>query len=227
MSKTIQNYSKYYREIPKNLFPNEWVVRIFMSNFPKLSIKNNLKGKSILDVSCGDGRNLSPLLVKQMNVYATEVSDSIVKKLKETYPSVKFSRGTNNNLPFENESFDYLLSWNSMYYMGNKVNNINFQKYVKEFARVLKKKGKLIACVPMKSNFIYKNAIELKDNSNFVFIKNDPFEVRNGEIMRRFKNKSEIKKEFQIYFKNFIFGASKNDHFGINNDWFVFYCEKI
>ena len=62
---TIENYNRYYKNISADVFPQEWVVRIFMGSYPRLNIKNELQGKAIMDVSCGDGRNLKPLLLKK------------------------------------------------------------------------------------------------------------------------------------------------------------------
>ena len=68
MSNTIENYNKHYQNIDSEIFPQEWIVRIFMGKYPKINLQDNLKGKKILEVSCGDGRNFAPLIKKEMKI---------------------------------------------------------------------------------------------------------------------------------------------------------------
>lgn len=225
INKTIDNYDKYYSNIKNQLFPQEWIVRIFMGEYPNLNIKNDLNMKKILEVSCGDGRNFLPLMKKNMDIYATEVTENIITNLQNIYPDIKFKQALNSFLPWEKESFDFLLSWNSMYYMGRDDSHLDFEQYVKEFSKVLKKGALLIASVPMKDNFIFKNSISI--DRKYSVITNDPFEgIRNGEIMRKFLSEEDIILEFEKYFKNFNFASSINNHFGIQNNWHIFICEK-
>lgn len=224
MSKTIEKYNLYYKVLDENIFPQEWIVRIFMGKYPKLNIRDDLKNKKILEVSCGDGRNFPPLLKKKMKVYATEVSDVIVNNLINTFPKIKFKQAINGHLPFQSNFFDYLLSWNQIYYMGDNKDNLFFERHVKEFSKVLKKDGKLIVSVPMIDNFIFEGSKIIDDK--YRIIKNDPFKVRNEEIMRCFKNEEDIIDEFKKSFKNFVFASSINDHFGIQNNWHIFVCQK-
>ena len=95
---------------------------------------------------------------------------------------------------------------------------------MKEFSKVLKKDGKLIVSVPMIDNFIFEGSKIIDDK--YRIIKNDPFKVRNEEIMRCFKNEEDIIDEFKKSFKNFVFASSINDHFGIQNNWHIFVCQK-
>lgn len=224
MSTTIKNYASFYEKIERKSYPQEWIVRIFFGKYPNLKIDEDLTDKSIVEISCGDGRNLQPLIDKGLDVTATEVSEKIITPLQSLYPEVSFFKATNDKIPFRDEQFDFLLSWNSIYYMGNKLQN-NINDYIKEYSRILKKKGVLIASVPMKDNFIFQNSIKLDDK--YCKIINDPFHgIRNGEIMRVFKSEKDIEEEFVNYFENFSFAYSKNNHFGIQNNWHIFICNK-
>lgn len=224
MSSTIESYNEYYKNIDNNVFPQEWIVRIFFGKYPKLDLQDNLKNRKILEVSCGDGRNLSPLIKKEMDITATEVTDDIVQNLSKSFPNIEFKQALNSYLPFDEESFDYLLSWNQIYYMGTEKKHLAFKKYIKEFSRVMKKNGKMIVSVPMSDSFIFKNSKHIDDR--YRMICNDPFGTRDGEIMRCFKNEQDIVNDFSEYFHNFVFASSKNDHFGIQNNWHIFICQK-
>ncbi len=210
--------------MPDVLYPAEWVIRIFLGKYPKLNLSEQVQGKHILEVSCGDGRNFGPLFQKGMQVTATEVSQKIVTSLRTRYPNVQIELGLNGDLPFSDASFDLLLSWNQIYYMGQNPKDLDFGKHVTELARVLKPGGVLISSIPMSDSFIYENAVRI--TNEYCKIDSDPFGgVRNGEIMRRFASEEEIEVTYQKEFKNFVFATSRNDHFGITNNWHIFVCE--
>ena len=128
-------------------YPVEYVIRIFKGSYPRLRLdKSSFKDKKICDVGCGDGRNL--VLLKQcgFEVYGIEITEEIVSKTKSNLRVIGINDaeirvGLNDSIPFEDAYFDYLLSWNSCYYLGE---HRNFRKHVEEFARVLKSDGYLV-----------------------------------------------------------------------------------
>lgn len=225
MSNTIENYNKHYQNIDSKIFPQEWIVRIFLGKYPKINLQDNLKGKKILEVSCGDGRNFAPLIKKEMKISATEITHQIVENLSKAFPNIEFKQALNLSLPFDENSFDYLLSWNQIYYMGSNKEDLNFTKYVEEFSRVIKSGGNMIVSVPMADSFIFNSSTKI--DNKYRMICNDPFGTRDGEIMRCFKDEQDIVDEFSKYFENFTFASSINDHFGIQNNWHIFICQKI
>lgn len=207
-------------------YPAEYVIRIFKGSYPRLNFdKDSFKNKKICDEGCGDGRNL--VLLKQcgFDIYGVELTDDIVNNVTSNLQDIKIDVdirvGTNDNIPFEDEYFDYLLSWNACYYIGELR---DFSKYVTKFARVLKPNGYLILSIPKKTCFIYHSSEKLK--KGYRIIRNDPFNVRNGEILRMFENENEIQKEFSGYFKNFIFGSIHDDCFGYDYHWHLVVCQK-
>ena len=54
--------------------------------------------------------------------------------------NIVFKVGKNKKIPFEDNYFDILVSWNSYYYMGSKEDH--FEKHRDEIQRVLKKREK-------------------------------------------------------------------------------------
>ena len=122
-------------------YPAEYVIRIFKGNYPKLQLsKKSFSRKKICDVSCGDGRNIVLLNECGFDVYGTDITKEIIKHTKENLNRLVIKStlkvGNNLHLPFDPSFFDYLLSWNACYYMGN---NLDFNLHVNEYARVLKK----------------------------------------------------------------------------------------
>jgi len=207
-------------------YPAEYVIRIFKGNYPKLQLsKKSFSRKKICDVSCGDGRNIVLLDECGFDVYGTDITKEIVKHTKENLKRLGIKStlkvGNNLHLPFDPSFFDYLLSWNACYYMGN---NLDFNLHVNEYARVLKKNGYLIMAIPKETFSYFKGCKKLKNGC--CIIKNDPLKVRNGEILRYFKNNGEITKAFSKKFKNFVFGSINDDCFGYNYHWFLVVCQK-
>ena len=106
-------------------YPTEWVVRTLAGGiYPELKInKNRYKGARILDMGCGDGRNLPLLLDLGFDVHACETTADIVENLNKialnlAWP-ITFSTGINSNLPYEDNYFDYILCSSSCYYLND------------------------------------------------------------------------------------------------------------
>ena len=207
-------------------FPSEYVIRIFKGSYPRLNFdKLSYKGKRICDTGCGDGRNMVLLSQCGFDTYGVELTKEIVNKVTSDLNKLnvlsEIRVGTNQNIPFDDNFFDFILSWNSCYYMGE---NRDFSTHVKEFSRILKKDGYLILSIPKKTCFIYHGSEKLKDG--YQIIRNDPFNIRNGEILRMFEDEKEIENEFSKYFKNFIFASVHDDCFGFDYHWHLVICQK-
>jgi hypothetical protein len=78
--------------------------------------------------------------------------------------------------------------------------------------------------IPKKTCFIYHKSVHVK--KGYRKITNDPFKVRNGQILRYFKDENEIKNVFSKNFKNFTFGSIEDDCFGLNYHWHLVICQK-
>jgi SAM-dependent methyltransferase len=227
MNDVIAGYTRFY--VGQNLnkaYPSEWLVRIFMGCYPRLCLdRTQFEGRRLVDISCGDGRNLGLFADLGFEVYGTEVSQEICaavgERLERGGVRADLRVGTNAALPFEDEFLDYAVSWNACYYMPR---DSRFDDYVNEFARVLTPTGRLILSIPKPSNFIYRDAAPVADG--YVKITSDPYGIREGSVMRRFADEAEIEASFAARFEDFVFGSSEMDSFGVRNDHFIVVCRK-
>lgn len=207
-------------------YPAEYVIRIFKGTYPRLKLSQNVfTDKKICDISCGDGRNTAFLKTCGFDVYGTEITPEIVDKARENLRKsgivdVTVKVGTNDSIDFKDNFFDYLLAWNSCYYMGE---GRDFSRHVLEYTRVLKKGGWLIFSIPKKTCFIYQGSRKL--NNGYRVILKDPFNVRNGSVLKCFEGAKDIQENFSS-FKNFTFASVEDDCFGFNYHAYLVVCQK-
>lgn len=104
-----------------------------------LSLLPELQGKSILDLGCGPGEQLEFFLnEKCSHITAIDVSQSMVKIVKERYGANvdSYKQNLNMGIPNEKDSiYDIVVSGLTIHY----IKNISF--LFKEIFRVLKKNG--------------------------------------------------------------------------------------
>ena len=207
-------------------YPPEPLIRILLGKFPNLSFFNqDYTGKSVIDLGYGDGRNFPLFQRLGLKTFGMEVSNEIIDVTSKNpvFRDMKLNlrKGRMASIPFE-ETFDYVISWNSCYYMDAE--EANFSQHANEMLRVCKPGGFLIISVPQKDCFIFRKFIELRNGN--VEITDDYFGERNGQVMRRFPNTDE----FLSFFKNHVSEVSvanlNSDWFGLNYDWDVFVMQK-
>jgi SAM-dependent methyltransferase len=182
-------------------------------------------------MSCGDGRNVALLCNCGLSVCATEITEEAVQKALSNLSydginDVVIKTGHNGKVPYSDNEFDYLVSWNVCYYISE---GYSFSDHVREYARVLKRSGLLILSIPKKSSFIFDGSEKIKsaDGENLAVVRNDPYKFRNGTSLYIFNGEEEIKKAFSPYFGGFVFGSVHDDCFGFNYHWHICVCAKL
>lgn len=112
---------------------------------------NNLAGEwkpgKILDIGCGNCRNLVPFLKKGFKGVGLDFSKGMLegaeKKLEKNEVSATLKLGKAEKLPFNAGSFDYCLFIASLHHL----NEDGRKEALKEIKRVLKKGGKALITV--------------------------------------------------------------------------------
>lgn len=113
------------------------------------SLAARWKPGKILDVGCGNGRNLLPFLKHGFRGTGVDFSKFMVKnaenlmKKNRVSGKVELKHADMDELPFEDESFDYVLSAASLHHVTKPV----AYSAIGEMHRVLKKKGTALVVV--------------------------------------------------------------------------------
>lgn len=97
----------------------------------------------ILDAGCGTGRNLHWFLKEKMDVYAIDQNPDAIAALKKAYPGFpasKLQRCPVEQLPFERNFFDHIISSAVLHFA---MSTAQFYDMLAEMLRVLKPGGSL------------------------------------------------------------------------------------
>lgn len=101
-------------------------------------------GGVILDAACGSGYGSQILSRKAQKVYGVDISNAAITYAQQTYPSKKitFINSDVQQLPFDNQTIDSVVSFETLEHVSAHQNFIN------EVVRVLKSDGIFIVSTP-------------------------------------------------------------------------------
>src|SRR3989338_4671620 len=114
------------------------------------------KPGKILDVGCGNCRNLLPFFIKKFDCYGIDFSENMIKEAKKFVSKknmkVNLKVGDVSKLPYKDKSFDYLLSFAVLHHLKNP------EIRIKEINMVLKNNGQAYISVwnKLQLRFLFK-----------------------------------------------------------------------
>ncbi|MEM4134265.1 MAG: class I SAM-dependent methyltransferase [Candidatus Micrarchaeia archaeon] len=153
------------------------------------------KPGKLLDIGCGSGRNLLHFAEKGFDWYGIDFSKEMIKMAIENFTrkNINVKRrlkvGDMTELPFPDESFDYIISIASFHHLPKEEQ----LKAIKEMKRVLKENGEMIISVWNKYSF-----------------KRIGFWFSGKETLVPWKKKEKgIEKEYNRYYYLFSYGELK------------------
>lgn len=116
--------------------------------------EEDIRDKVILDAGCGSGRWSKYIVDKAKHIHLVDPSEAIfvAAKLLKDHNNVSINQASINNLPFNDEYFDFILSLGVIHHIPN------MEEALINLSTKLKKRGKLLL-------FIYYNL----DNRGFVY----------------------------------------------------------
>ena len=220
-NESFEKWKKFYLDGGQNteqLWPSEVLVRMFKGKYIS-SLDNDFINKKVIEVGFGSGNNLVFLNTLGLKLYGTEVTSEICSKytshLKSLNIHALLKQGTNTQIPFEDNMFDYLVSWNVIHYENCQEDII---KAINEYNRVLKPGGRIFISTTGPDNSILRNC-NILGNHKYQIFRNDTF--RKGEIYFYFDNEHYINYYFSKQFCNLQIGRTKTDLFSECLDWFI------
>lgn len=96
------------------------------------------EGKKLLDVGCGKGIFTAALKARGYDACGIELSDELLRIAKEKNSGMDFRKGSATEIPFPDESFDFLICVEVLEHVPDT------DAALKEFSRVLRSGGKMI-----------------------------------------------------------------------------------
>ena len=178
------NQSKEWAEFHKNKlshsypkWPNETMLKLLFGKYTANSIGVNPDWK-VLDVGCGFGNNLYPFADLGCNIHGIEIDPEIAEITTELISSkgieANISHGTNRQIPYDDDTFDLLLSVNTVHYEGQ---GDLVSSAFHEFSRVLRPGGILFLSTVAPGHTIFKRAKHLGNHRYEV----QNYDFRDGE----------------------------------------------
>jgi len=141
------------KEDRKFAYPDESISEDISDYYYDMVLKKLPKGKTILDVGCGRGTNVSKMAKFSKKAVGIDLSDERIKKAKRLYghnKNVEFLVMDGNNLKFKPRTFDVVFSAGTMHH-------IPLKKTLDQFKKILKPGG-IIYILDVYKGFYKKSA---------------------------------------------------------------------
>ncbi len=220
MTAQTGDWTEYYQKTTdlELVWPSETMVRVFKGDYVP-DLNHDYAGKSVLDVGFGIGNNLIFLASLGLAVYGTELSEEICQiagsKLSQRGYSATLKVGSNRQLPFPDNSFDFLTSWNVLHYEDNEE---AICQAISEYKRVLKPGGRFFISTTGPDHKILTNHKALGDHRYQIGLEGDFRKVKSFTILTA---KTNINKLFGAQFGKVIVGRTHDRLFTSTLDWFI------
>jgi len=224
----MKNTDKQYNEFDKDYSENTKLNYIADNDFYQM-LNVNTDNIKVLDIGCGDGHDLKKFSDTTSKIYGIDPSEKFINQAKKELPEAEFIVGYGENIPFDNNYFDLVISKYAIQ------TSTKAKECLMEAARVLKPDGILHVLIkhPMQQ-FLEKKKFQKKP-INYFNQENVESIIYGGLItlnepthkMEDYLNKDFFEKfELIDYRENFDFPASEQIDGDIYPTYFVLTARK-
>lgn len=217
-SKSFERWREEHLSSDGLQWPSETLVRLFKANYVP-GLTSDLSDKKVLVVGFGNGNNLKFLGGLGLDLYGTEVHEDICRhverELKAQGLDADLRVGVNTDLPFRDEAFDYLVSWNVIHYEDNED---DIRSAIREYHRVLAPGGRFFLSTTGPEHKILVNA-EMLGGHRYRIGREDDF--REGEVYFYFDREDYVEFYFSEYFDEILTGRTHDHLLTGTLDWFI------
>ena len=164
----------------------KWFTKVYIQN--KIQQHFDFAGKKVLDFGAGTGANCT--LCCPDHYFGIDPDSRRINFARRLYAPYRFETFSGNSLPAEDNSFDFVLIIAVLHHIPPEL----IREYVKEFKRILKPGGKIIAIEPCffeKSPFI-NLFMKFNDKGDYIQKEEDYLNYFSAEnfrcnVLKRFK----------------------------------------
>jgi SAM-dependent methyltransferase len=198
--------------------PSETLIRAFKGTYIP-DMPTDFSGMRALDVGCGTGNNAFFLASLKLDVYCTEIHqdicDLVMAEAKSMGHRLTVKVATNRSLPFTENFFDFLVSWNVLHYENTEE---NIRAGIAEYARVLKPGGRLVLSTTGPEHKILTGSKTLGPHLYEIGREDD---FRKGERFFYFDAPNYIHYYFDPAFSDVLIGRTHDTLFTSTLDWWI------
>ena len=171
----MKENAKYWSELMSKLSDS---YKQWFEDEKQFQRKHIFPNAKVLDVGCGEGRNLNYIIDITKHLTGIDHSNLAISEAKENLPSVKFIKADAEQLPFEDNEFDFGICMTSFANFGE-----NKYKILEEMKRVGKK---IIISVFNEDAFDERMKVYKNDKASIVKIKKTTVFFDDGETSEQF-----------------------------------------
>jgi len=200
------------------VYPSETLIRLFKGDYVTGN-RIDVRGKSVLDMGFGEGNNTIFFASLGMVTSGVEIHqdicDQTAAKFKRLGLQADLRVGANQAIPYADNTFDFLVSWNVLHYEGTEDNIL---ASIKEYKRVLKSGGRLFISTTGPSHKFLENATTIGNHRYEIHRRED---FRQGQIHFFFDAPNYIEYYFSPHFNELQIGRVEDTLFREKLDWWL------
>ncbi|MDH4187792.1 MAG: class I SAM-dependent methyltransferase [Nitrospira sp.] len=200
------------------MWPSETLVRLFKGDYIP-GLHRDYAGKRVIDIGFGNGNNLMFLASLGLYLYGTEVREEICEMVRQKLARLGLNAdlrvGTNRCLPFADNEFDFLVSWNVIHYEDNEA---AICEAIAEYHRVLAPGGRFFVSTTGPEHKILRDSDTLGGH-RYRIGRDDDF--RKGQVFFYFDAPNYVQCYFSRLFSKVLVGRTHDFLMTETLDWFV------